>query len=269
MKRKKTGSYQFDCFRSQDKEDERLNYRSDFLVKEFEVRVKKLGIKKDAKILDVGCGTGLRAVLLSNIFSHGQVTAIDASSKLLKIANKNAKNSLSKNVQFYKQDIYSLPQKMNKFDLVYVRLLFQHLTEPEVALKNIYQALSPGGSILIEDVDRGFMGMYPSIKSWDLMFKRSQKKQIDVGGDPYVGRKLPFYLKRCGFQQIEPQIIPILGDNDFLKIWHKYFAPTYATTFNSKELAEYRKVLRELKVHFNTQSVSFYQNWFSCSGTKP
>jgi 2-polyprenyl-3-methyl-5-hydroxy-6-metoxy-1,4-benzoquinol methylase len=51
---------------------------------------RELGLPKQAKILDVGCGTGRHSVRLSRMRYH--VTGIDQSEEMLKIAREKAAN---------------------------------------------------------------------------------------------------------------------------------------------------------------------------------
>lgn len=97
------------------------------LFKEFE----KISISKDAKILDVGCGSGtLARYWRKNGFD---IIGLDISDKSLEITR-------NKGVNCIKGDITQrLPFDNNSFDLVYSDGLLEHFSDPEPILSEIFR----------------------------------------------------------------------------------------------------------------------------------
>jgi len=105
-------------------------------------------IKKDAEILDVGCGGGLDAIFLAQIgFS---VAGIDVSRKALEIARDRSKKA-GVRVDWLRGSTLDLPIESEALDWVTDRGLF-HLIEDSERPKyssEVFRVLKPNGHLLI------------------------------------------------------------------------------------------------------------------------
>lgn len=70
--------------------------------------------KKNIRILDVGTGSGILAIVAALEFSKSRVTAVDNSSDALEVARKNAlRNQVAERIEFLKMDLlcdWNLPE---------------------------------------------------------------------------------------------------------------------------------------------------------------
>lgn len=87
---------------------------------EMPTTLKLIGNVRNKKILDIGCGSGLYARLLSR--RGAKVYGIDISEKMIEIAKKEAPG-----VQFKVGNAETLPYKSNNFDIVLVALMVEHV----------------------------------------------------------------------------------------------------------------------------------------------
>lgn len=71
--------------------------------------------KKDLKILDIGCGSGVIGLTLKQKYPTSEVDLLDISEKAIEVAKQNAKN-LNLDVNFIKSDIFENVDK--KYDLI-------------------------------------------------------------------------------------------------------------------------------------------------------
>lgn len=103
--------------------------------------------KKSDKILDQGCGVGQYAF---TIYSLGfkNVTGMDFSEKLLRIAKNNAKK-LKYKVRFVKGDIRKMPFKKESFDIVFSAGIIEHVPETDKALSELSRVLKKRGYLFI------------------------------------------------------------------------------------------------------------------------
>lgn len=103
---------------------------------------------KDKEILDVGCGTGIMALLALDKGAK-KVICGDISDYMLESAGKNA--SLTgydpSRIQFCKFDAESIPFENESFDLVFSGMAFGLFPDQEKALSEMYRVLRKGGII--------------------------------------------------------------------------------------------------------------------------
>jgi ubiquinone/menaquinone biosynthesis C-methylase UbiE len=110
--------------------------------------VSRFGLRLGYNVLDVGTGTGvLIPFLLRVIGSSGSITAIDFAERMVQICR--SKHSHIENVIVKLHDVEEEDLPTASFDAVTCFGLFPHLEKKEKALCNIYQALKPGGILII------------------------------------------------------------------------------------------------------------------------
>lgn len=71
--------------------------------------------KKELKILDIGCGSGVIGLTLKQKYPTSEVDLLDISEKAIEVAQQNAKN-LNLDVNFIKSDVFENVDK--KYDLI-------------------------------------------------------------------------------------------------------------------------------------------------------
>jgi ubiquinone/menaquinone biosynthesis C-methylase UbiE len=107
--------------------------------------IEGLGIKKDDKVLDLGCGNGrlFEALEKYDIDYYG----LDISEELVKIAKKTYPKG-----NFIASDLLKTPYKDNEFDVIASIATLHHIPSKKLrreALKEVYRIAKPGGKILI------------------------------------------------------------------------------------------------------------------------
>jgi len=118
-----------------------------------------------------------------------------------------------KNSEFVKGSIYDLSPYQNQYDFAYVRLVFQHLENPQSAMTQVFSVLKPGGKILILDSDESLFNILPhSDKLTELLYE-TQTFQAQRGGDRFVGSKLKDMIEKSGFLEVKQQIFIMTPEN--------------------------------------------------------
>lgn len=126
--------------------------------------VKRAGIKPGMRVADIGCGVGMMTQLLAEMVGpDGEVVGIDFSGAQIAQARKLLPPNIS-NVSFVEASATSTNLPEESFDLVYCRFLLIHLTEPDMALREMYRLLKPNGILVCEDGDLTSAGSEPHSK---------------------------------------------------------------------------------------------------------
>jgi ubiquinone/menaquinone biosynthesis C-methylase UbiE len=266
----KNNSFIFDSLSEKDKEAERLEIRSKVRLTSLVPTLVSIGLTSDMKVLEVGVGTGTRAIELAKFLKNGSLVGIDVSNDLLKKTRQNLISSGLKNTSLTVADITSKSslQGLGTFDFIHVRLLIQHLKKPVYALKNLNYLLKPGGKIFLEDTDRDWVNVVPSNKSWDKLYEKVKKGQKLRGGDPNCGRKLGFHLTQAGFTDVKVSLVPVYGENEQVEEWLNNYVPSFFIHLNEKDRTLGLKIVNEMKRYCSANPMFFFQTWFQAYGKK-
>jgi len=192
------------------------------------------GLKPGMRVLDLASGPGfISRRIAAELGADGEVLGVDLNDKLLAVAQKNAEDwnqadEPRAGLSFKKGNVYGLDLPDNHFDFVYARFLFQHLDRPIDAMAEIRRVLKPGGRLVIADVDDSIFSIMPEPPGLMEMMKIAADAQKDRGGDRQIGRKLGYYLKRAGFEDVHTEVALITSDdiglNEFLDITTRFIA---------------------------------------------
>ena len=114
--------------------------------------IREMEIMPEDNILDMGCGTGRNASLMcSYLNANGSITGLDISEHMEKQFRKRF--SSDKRVDFINRRIdqpFDLQRKYDKVFMSFVIHGFPHEVRDAI-IKNAYNHLKPGGSLLILD----------------------------------------------------------------------------------------------------------------------
>lgn len=111
--------------------------------------VKRLGLKKESRLLDLGCGPGLYAERFA--LKGCQVTGVDFSKRSIQYGTESA-NKKALDIEYRYMNYLDLTFE-NEFDcIIMIYCDFGVLSDEERAqvLKNVYRALKPGGHFVFD-----------------------------------------------------------------------------------------------------------------------
>lgn len=104
-----------------------------------------------SRLLDVGCGNGNTAIYLAQE-TNCDVVGLDISNTHIQTAQKKAQDYPSLRLAFDKGSATNLPFADNSFSHVWSQGTLLHISQREIALKEIYRVLNPGGIFVFGDL---------------------------------------------------------------------------------------------------------------------
>jgi len=196
-------------------ERERLTILNDLLNHRC---LEKIQVNVNDRILDVGSGLGLMTFAFSKSSGpNGYCLGIERSESQL----QNSSIPKSDGLSFRQGDALNLPLHSNEvgsFDLVHARFILEHLPTPSKAIQEMYRALRPGGRIVLADDDHQAMILFPEPDGFQQLWTAYMDSFLEIGNDPFIGRKLPQLLKTNGFIEVR---------NDFVFFGDVFGSPTF------------------------------------------
>jgi ubiquinone/menaquinone biosynthesis C-methylase UbiE len=172
----------------------------------------KLKLKKGDRVLDVGSGLGQLTFRMSQfVGENGFCLGIERDTKQLEAAIKSFQGS---NLEFRKGDALELVlenEELNSFDFVHTRFLLEHLPHPNRAVAQMIKALKPGGRIFLADDDHQAMTLFPEPTGFQKLWTAYMDSYVEVGNDPFIGRKLPKLLQDNEIKNITNDVV-FFGD---------------------------------------------------------
>ncbi len=132
--------------------------------------------------MDLGCGPGYTTHMLADAMECERTVGLDNSEHFIGLAEKTAAD----NILFRLHDVTRVPFPTGPCDLIYARFLLAHQSAPERLIAEWATQLSPGGRMLLEEVNSinikvGVFAEYIEIVEAML---------ADAGHDLYVGPRL-------------------------------------------------------------------------------
>jgi ubiquinone/menaquinone biosynthesis C-methylase UbiE len=165
------------------------------------------GIKPGMRVLDAGCGIGKTSRFLFDMVEPaGEVVGIDLSEKRVAYAREHYG---AEGLSFQVCDLTRpLPPRIGQFDVIWVRFVLEYFRKESPAIvKNLSEALSPGGYLCLLDLDHNCLNHYDLPPEMETTLVKLMKATEKLNFDPYCGRKLYSYLYDLGFQDISMNLV--------------------------------------------------------------
>ncbi len=135
-------------------------------------------LKKNAAVLDLGCGTGRLMDRLAAKFPTMKAIGLDLSPEMLREAR--ARNRYRKRLIFVSGRAESLSFADEQFDAVFCTMSFLHYPDPQRVFHQVSRVLANGGRFYLVDGYRGedkFSSSVPWIGAMRL-YNRQQREQL-------------------------------------------------------------------------------------------
>ena len=177
----------------------------------------RLGVGDGLTCLDAGCGGGdVTLELARRVGPRGRAIGVDIDGTTLRLAREEAEEQGIRNVEFRVLDIQAQGAGSG-FDVVYARFLLTHLADPAAVVAAFFNHLSPGGLVIVEDIDFSGCFTFPDSSA----FRRYHELYCTVvrrrGGDPNIGPRLPSLLLDGDFQNVDLAVVQPTGTQGEVK----------------------------------------------------
>ena len=110
----------------------------------------KTYLKENDHVLEVGCGTGSTALLLSGTVAH--ITASDLSGNMIAIAKSKALEEGVSNVNFVASDVFGDSIGQGTYDVVLALNLIHLIEDTSATMKRLSELVEPGGYFISKTV---------------------------------------------------------------------------------------------------------------------
>lgn len=151
---------------------------------------------RDARVLDVGCGTGVLTRLLARWPSVASVVGVDPAPALLEKARAAAAGM--PNASFREGDGRSLPFDGATFDVVTSDSMLSHVPGPERAVEEAHRVLRAGGCLAVFDGD--YATTTVALGDHDPLQVCVDAMMANSVTDRRILRRLTAIVAACGFE---------------------------------------------------------------------
>jgi ubiquinone/menaquinone biosynthesis C-methylase UbiE len=158
------------------------------------------GLAPGARCLDAGCGPGETMRLMAErVGPAGHVLGVDMDATLGPATRSMLRGEGHEQCDVLVHDVTEdAPLPGGPFDLVYARLLLFHLPQRVAVLRRLWDAVAPGGHLLVQDYDLRSVSVLPPLPVVDEVHRLLMAGMTAAGCDVSVGARLPQLLAEAG-----------------------------------------------------------------------
>jgi len=161
------------------------------------------------RVLEIACGTGLMSCWFAKQDNITSTLGIDIDAAAIANATAISQAEQLTNTEFKVLSVYDLDLLEGLFDVIYLRFILTHLTNPIAALRAIYHKLKPNGVMICETAIHSHCFSDPKNNAYDQFSKfamqtfAAQGKDCDLGKQIYsLCRNQQFSIERM--QCVQP-----------------------------------------------------------------
>jgi ubiquinone/menaquinone biosynthesis C-methylase UbiE len=180
----------------------------------------RYGLPADARIADIGCGTGEITARLAQLYPRAQVLGVDLLDTLVNHARRHYA-ALAPRLRFEQGDAFELRLPDAHFDLVVCRHMTQLVPEPEKVLHELARICRPGGWLHVLSEDYGMVHMEPGALDSDRLWRDGCIAYLRaIHTDGRIGRRTYGLLKALGITELRVDYVTV----DTLRVPRETFA---------------------------------------------
>jgi ubiquinone/menaquinone biosynthesis C-methylase UbiE len=183
-----------------EREYERLRMQARVWESATERVLDSAGVGEGALCLDAGCGPGeTMRQLAHRVGPSGRVVGIDVDADLGDHAVSLLQADGHLQCRFLRHDVTDdAPIPGAPYDLVYARLLLFHLPQRVAVLRRLWQAVRPGGHLVVQDYDLAPSGAVPALDATQEVLGMLVAAFTAAGCEVRAGSLLPWLFAEAG-----------------------------------------------------------------------
>lgn len=225
-----------------------------------------------AKILDVGCGTGIFTFFLDDCFQSCEINGLDYDVSFIDLANHKISKHLRNSYYFCVGNGYDLPFPDDYFDLVISHTYLTSLSAPEKALSEKIRTTKKSGRV-VSITAQSFQSQMCSLGNYKRDDQLQYSKYLALKNkceDAYAKQFLPYSFVNSQTPMFIPQMfgasglreitiqpigfafslsdssVPIEQKEEFI---HCYFQGEKQKLQQFAELSEFREIMDETEIN--------------------
>jgi ubiquinone/menaquinone biosynthesis C-methylase UbiE len=196
-----------------DREMERLHAQLALTWTQEQSKYAQFGVRDGMHVLDLGGGPGFEAANFLDWLPTCRVTMVDNAAEMIVRAQQTLAPYNATRWQIRDASIMALPVPEASMDCAIARYLFQHLSDPVGAAREVWRTLKPGGIFVVTDLDQDLVRIIdPNDPDRQTREQGMSDRQTKRGGNRLIGRQLPWIMRNAGFSNIQLEMAVVHSD---------------------------------------------------------
>lgn len=187
-----------------------------------------LPYRRRRKLIEVGSGVGAQTEILLRRFPEMHVHCVEYNEVQIARAEQFLRIVpwAAGRYNLIRGDATRLEFEADTFDSGFICWVLEHVPDPELVLSELRRVLIPGSPVVLNEVLNATFFIDPYSPNTLRYWMAFNDRQIELGGDPFVGAKLGNLLQAVGFREIQTFVKTFHLDNrvpgeraEFISYW--------------------------------------------------
>lgn len=165
-----------------------------------------LHLPSEGVVADLGCGPGTLAAEIGTRHPGIRLTGIERSESYCATARQRTAHLANVEIRQGDAATTGLPDGM--FDVTFCRYLLEHVGSASDVAREMVRITKPGGRIVAQENDLAYVVYEPEIPGQAELMNQFCKLQLQLGGDPFVGRRLFSLFDQEDVERLDLGIAP-------------------------------------------------------------
>jgi SAM-dependent methyltransferase len=178
------------------------------------------GLPGNARVLDVGAGTGEFSARFAAAWSQARVLGVELLPASVELARRKH-SALAPRLRFEIGDAYSLAEADDSYDLVVNRHVVQAIPQVEKVFAELVRVTKPGGRVHVLAEDYSMLHMMSGPLDPDVFWRKGPIEfSLRTGTDSRIGRRAWTLLRAAGLREVRVDYVVV----DTLRVPRRVFA---------------------------------------------